>query len=133
MADETPAPDRPVTTVLTEAERKTLSGCDALLFDPVEYDDAIIGVYRREPGHWVAAYDYERLIEVTLAINGGNPKKETDWDDAVQWVDYNMVRGDLYNGKTAPLVLSALADEVPEDMEEDVQIIALANKKWTLA
>ena len=133
MPDEANRLIRPITTKLTEAERKSLETSDALLFDPVEYDEAIVGVFQRETKVVVAAYDYERLTEITLALNGGSMNQDEDWDDAVQWVDYNMVRGALYAGKTGPLVICELAEETPDEIEEGVQIIELAGKKWTLA
>jgi len=122
---------RPITTKLTEKERSALEADDALLFDPVEYDDAIVGVLERNGKHR-AAYNYDRLCEITIASNGGDVKSEDSWTDAADFVSYNMVRGAMYMGDCAPIVLEELNEDTWTETgdEEDVEVLAVANKKW---
>lgn len=78
-----------------------LHGC--ILLEPREQlDDAIIGWDM--DGHHVY-YSYEKLV---AAFYNAFDDEDTDEDKlttAVEWVDYNVVRGVAYMGERAPIII----------------------------
>ena len=124
--------DRPITTKLTEAERERIKADGALLFDPEEYDDAIVGVVT-QGGKLVLAYEYDRLCEITIALSGSSPLTETAWFEAAEHVDFNMVRGSLYMGAEGPWVLMGVNPEAVQDTEEIEPIYTVNGKSWVRA
>lgn len=63
------------------------------------YDDALIGV------SWDgrAIYDFEKMVDWLM--------KEEGWsdNDAIEWIEYNTIRGLPYMGEKAPIVMYPLA------------------------
>lgn len=63
------------------------------------YDDALIGV------SWDgrAIYDFEKMVDWLM--------KEEGWsdNDAIEWIEYNTIRGLPYMGDKAPIVMYPLA------------------------
>jgi hypothetical protein len=68
---------------------------DALVFDNLAYDNAIIGI--SSDGRVV--YDYEKMID-GLIVN-----EEFTYEDAAEWIDYNTIRSIPYYGNMAPIVM----------------------------
>ena len=64
--------------------------------DRTKYYCAIIGI-AKDYSH--VAYSYDKLVE-KFAV-------ENDWsyDEAIEWVDYNVIRALPYYGEKAPVVL----------------------------
>ena len=67
---------------------------DAVVFTEDWYDDAIIGVTIE--GN--AIYDYDKLAEILMEHD------KMSYEDAVEWIDYNMVRGAVYMGQYKPYI-----------------------------
>ena len=67
---------------------------DAVVFTEDWYDDAIIGVTIE--GN--AIYDYDKLAEILMEHD------KMSYEDAVEWIDYNMVRGAAYMGQYKPYI-----------------------------
>mgnify|MGYP007038186207 CR=1 FL=1 len=57
---------------------------------------AIIGV-AKDLSH--VAYSYERLTQCFMQKEGW------DWEEAMEWIDYNVVRALPYYGSRAPVIL----------------------------
>jgi len=113
---------------------------EALLFDPCDYDAAIVGCVENSKGEKVVAYDYEKLAEITALICGaspGTPGWEDACEEAMQHVDYNMVRGAMYmQNKRGPVVLAKVQDEqalLEADEDDPTVIVELAGERWTYA
>lgn len=80
-------------------ERLEYSGYDGVRYlTGYSYDDALIGV--TEDGR--AVYNYEIMIEWLM--------KKEGWTDneAVEWIDYNVIRALPYMGKTSPIIMYPL-------------------------
>ena len=60
------------------------------------YYPAIIGL-ARDKSHVV--YSYEKLVKCFMKVNNWS------WDEAVEWVDYNVERALPYYGTGAPKIL----------------------------
>lgn len=108
---------------------------DALLFDPCDYDAAIIGCVDDKSGKKVVAYDYEKLAEITALLGGVRPGDvawEQACEEAMEHVDFNMVRGAQYN-KRGPVVLAKVQDEqaMLDDEDDPPVIVELAGERWT--
>lgn len=70
---------------------------EAIVWEPAEYDRAIVGVVDRCGFEAVAVYDYELLVEVTMESS------DCDYGEAVEYVDFNIVGA--YVGKYTPMTL----------------------------
>ena len=70
---------------------------EAIVWEPKEYDKAIVGVAERYGFDPVAVYDYEKLIEVTIK------KGDCDFHDAEEYVGRNILGG--FYGELTPLTL----------------------------
>ena len=73
---------------------------DAIVFTEEWYDGAIIGFSTE--GNVI--YDYYKLVEALMNHDG------MTHEDAVEWVDYNMVRGAAYMGEKRPIVIYGIED-----------------------
>ena len=72
------------------------AGCEyAPHFVNPDYEDAIIGF--THDGRIV--YDYDKMIEYLMDKEG--------WSDidAIEWIDYNVIRSIPYMGSNAPIVM----------------------------
>lgn len=69
--------------------------CDAVVFDNMSYDNAIIGA--TFDGR--AIYSFEKMTEELMNDEG--------WDeqDAIEWIEYNTLRALPYAGEKAPMVV----------------------------
>ena len=69
---------------------------DALVFDNMSYDNAIIGT--TFDGR--AIYDYDTMVLELM--------KDEDWsyEASIDWIEYNTLRSLPYAGEEAPLVVS---------------------------
>lgn len=75
------------------------TGCEnAPHFVSPDYEDAIIGV--THDGRIV--YDYDKMVEYLMDKEG--------WSDidAIEWIDYNVIRSIPYMGSNAPIVMYSL-------------------------
>ena len=70
-------------------------------FDPYYYDEAIIGVSHE--GRVI--YSYDKLIETLVAHDGMSP------EEAMEWIDYNTIRGIPYMGEKAPIVMYDIVED----------------------
>ena len=78
---------------LTAAEKLCMAGYeDAVVLDG--YDDALIGVTYE--GH--AVYDYDVIIDQLTKQDG------MAVDEAIEWVEYNIIRALPYAGEMAPII-----------------------------
>ena len=66
-----------------------------------EYTGAIIGV--TSDGN--VAYHYDKMIECLVEEEGWT------WEEAVDWIDYNVIRGLPYMGEMRPVVIYSLGDD----------------------
>lgn len=124
VADE----HRPKTDKLAEAElRRVREEPPSWLFAPPEYDDAIVGVVRHGSEH--VAYDLDRMIEITVALTGQDPKSEDAWVDACAIVD-RAAKVAVFLETCSPIVLRELNSQLP--LPADEEVIACAGKKWTI-
>lgn len=74
-------------------------GCeDAPIFVNPDYEDAIIGITHN--GRVV--YDYDKMVEYLMNKEG--------WSDieAIDWIEYNVIRSIPYMGSDAPIIMYSL-------------------------
>lgn len=69
-------------------------GQETVVLEPEYFDNAIIGI--TEEGQLI--YSYEKLIEAYM--NGEN----CEYEDAIEWIDYNTLRAIPYMGEKKPVV-----------------------------
>ena len=67
-----------------------------LFLDPVDYDEAIIGVCEGFGGELKIAYDYDKVIEI-------NTKMDMTYEEAVEWFEYNQIGA--YVGEHTPVYI----------------------------
>jgi hypothetical protein len=79
-----------------------------MLLQDYSFDDALIGVTEDNR----AVYEYGRMVEWLMKKEGWS------YDDACEWIDYNVVRALPYMGKEAPIIMNVL-DDVTCDMIHD--------------
>ena len=62
-----------------------------------DYEDAVIGI--TYDGRLV--YDYDKMVEYLMNKEG--------WSDidAVEWIDYNVIRSIPYMGSEAPIIMNS--------------------------
>ena len=78
-----------------------LVGCVRL--EPAErFDKALVGKVEVK-GEMVLVYDYYEIVNAVAADYEGS--EEENWYDAMEWVDYNTIRGIEYMGDRRPLIL----------------------------
>lgn len=63
-----------------------------------DYADAIIGI--STDGNLI--YDYEKMVEYLQDVDGISP------EDAIEWIEYNVVRTIPYMGKGHPILMQHL-------------------------
>jgi hypothetical protein len=68
---------------------------DAIVFDNMSYDGSIVGV--TTDGRVV--YDYDKMVEELMQDEGWN------YEDAVEWIEYNTIRALSYTGENGPIVM----------------------------
>ena len=75
-----------------------------LLFDNNSYDDALIGVSNDDR----AIYDYDKMVKWLVRTEG------ISVEDAVERIDYDIIRALPYFGDKAPIILYPLESEDTE-------------------
>lgn len=88
-------------------------GDDVVLLDGPEFDGGLVGV--TTDGRLV--YSYDRLVEVLSEVN------EWSRGDAVDWIEYNIIRSLPYVGARAPIVMN--------DLDPDEFLSAKRKRKTT--
>lgn len=68
---------------------------DAIIFTDPSYEDAIIGISL--DGNVI--YDYDKMIKYLI------DKNHMTYDDAVEWIDYNVISQLLYVDKKLPIII----------------------------
>lgn len=71
-----------------------------LVFDDFAYDEAIVGYTTN--GRIV--YDYDKMITELMRYQGWN------YDDAIDWIEFNTIRSLPYAGENAPIIMYNLED-----------------------
>jgi hypothetical protein len=74
---------------------------DSIVFENSDYDSAIIG-YDDNSGRII--YDYEKMIEHLMDADG------IEYEEAMEFIDYNTVRACPYMGDKAPIILHSIED-----------------------
>lgn len=74
---------------------------ESIVFENPDYDSAIIG-YDENSGRII--YDYELMVEYLIEQDG------IDYEDAVDFIEYNTVRACPYMGEGAPIIMRGIAD-----------------------
>jgi len=72
---------------------------DALVFDNLAYDKAIIGVTTDDR----VVYDYDKMLEDLVASEGFT------LEEAIEWIDYNTVGILPYSDDNRPIVMYPIA------------------------
>lgn len=72
-------------------------------------DAAIVGTVRNYCHDEVVCYDYDKCVAIFML------RDSMDFEEAIEWVDYNVVR--CYVGERSPMFLEAL--EVEDGTEEN--------------
>ena len=73
---------------------------DSIVFSNLSYDNSIVGVTTDNR----VVYDYDKMIAELMEDEGMN------YDDAVDWIEYNTIRSLPYAGEKAPIIMYALED-----------------------
>ena len=74
---------------------------ESVVFENPDYEDAIIG-WDENSGRII--YDYEKMVECLMNEDG------MEYDEAVEFIDYNTVRACPYMGERAPIILKSIED-----------------------
>ena len=72
---------------------------ESIVFENPDYDSAIIG-YDANDSRII--YDYEKMVEHLMEADG------MEYDEAVEFIDYNTIRAIPYAGPNAPIVLNKI-------------------------
>ena len=67
----------------------------AIILDNSAFDNSIIGVTL--DGRLI--YDYDKMIEELIEDDG------MSFDEAMEWIDYNIIRALPYAGSGAPIII----------------------------
>jgi len=89
--------DAPPTEISIRRDFVAECNAEAIVWEPKEYDKAIVGVAERYGFDPVAVYDYEKLIEITMEIS------DCDFKGAEEHVGFNILRNAC--GNLTPLTL----------------------------
>ena len=87
---------------MTAEEKLDATGFDnVLIFDSRTYDNALIGV--TVDGR--AVYDYDEMVCGLMT--------DEDWtaDEAVEWIEFNVVRALPYAGEMAPIIMHRFLED----------------------
>ena len=71
---------------------------DVIIFSGDTYDAALVGI--SEDGR--AIYDYDLMVEWLVAQDNITP------EEAMEWIDYNVIRSLPYVGDKAPIIMFGL-------------------------
>lgn len=76
---------------------------DSIVFENPNYDSAIVG-YDMASNRII--YDFELMVEHLMNADG------MEYDEAVEFIEYNTIRAIPYAGEGAPIVLYNLKNEL---------------------
>lgn len=65
-----------------------------------EYEDALIGVST----NYQAVYEYEKIVEILMN------RDEMTEEEAIDWVEYNVLRAIPYMGENPPVVIHRIEE-----------------------
>jgi hypothetical protein len=115
---------------LTDEQLDDLDGVPVL--DPQEMDEAIVGAIKNDAGKLVLVYSYDKLVDYfASSFESDAPLRQLmrDHDEeydaytmAIEWVDYNVVRGCMYMGERSPIVVFEEDGNFPQDGETPIEI-----------
>lgn len=71
---------------------------DALVFDDMSYDGAIVGIITDNR----VVYNFDRMIEELMQ------DEEWTYEDAVEWIEYNTIRALPYLGPNGPVIMYSI-------------------------
>lgn len=119
---------------LSKQQIEDLDG--AAVLDPPDMDAAIIGAMKNKSGHLVVVYSYDKLCSYfENAFDVPCSEEENPYDDAVEWIEYNVIRAIKYMGDRSPIVLMEYCDHCEDDTflrENDDEVIEFNGSKWTV-
>jgi hypothetical protein len=72
---------------------------ESIVFENPNYDSAIIGY---DANNYRIIYDYEKMVEHLMDVDG------MEYDEAVEFIDYNTIRAIPYIGSNAPIILNRI-------------------------
>jgi hypothetical protein len=81
---------------------------NSIVFENPDYDSAIIGY---DADNYRVVYDYEKMIEHLMDIDG------MEYDEAVEFIEYNTIRSLPYAGSNSPIVLHKFDEYLFENNE----------------
>ena len=85
---------------MNNRELLTEMGLDeSIVFETPNYDDAIIGY---DEVSLRIVYDYDKMVECLVKEDG------MEYDEAMEFIDYNTIRACPYMGDKAPIVLKRI-------------------------
>jgi hypothetical protein len=106
----------------------------APVFDPDDLDEAIIDVYKLPSGEHVALYDYGAIVSYFVKELGGDGTgDEGEYEQAVEWVDYNTCRTVHYMQPRAPIIVrKPFEGELEPDSDPDLEerFLVIGGEKW---
>ena len=79
----------------------------AVRLEPRErFDLSLIGKATTESGESVLVYDYDMIVMLVAKECADGEELTTDhWSDAVEYVEFNTIRGIEYMGERRPLIV----------------------------
>ena len=82
--------------IITAEEKLLENGYEGIKYlTDFSYDDELIGVTHDNR----AVYDYEKMVEWLVSTEGFTE------EEAIEWIDYNMLRAIGYFGEDAPIIM----------------------------
>ena len=72
---------------------------ESIVFENPDYDSAIIG-YDANDNRII--YDFEKMAEHLMEVDG------MEYDEAVEFIEYNTIRSIPYAGGNAPIILNRI-------------------------
>lgn len=72
---------------------------ESIVFENPDYDSAIIGYDAVE--HRIV-YDFDKMVEHLIDVDG------MEYDEAVEFIEYNTIRATPYAGEMAPIILNKI-------------------------
>ena len=83
---------------------------DSIVYENPDFDSAIIGY---DAINHRVIYDFEKMVEHLMN------KDEMDYEEAVEFIEYNTLRATPYMGEKAPIVLHSIEDYIDYHDKKD--------------
>ena len=96
---------------------------NSVVFENPDYDSAIIG-YDANDNRII--YDFEKMVEHLMSADG------MEYDEAVEFIEYNTLRAIPYAGHLSPIVLQSIEDYLPYHNESDIEVSYEFDAKYHL-